>query len=259
MLHIESQNVEATQGLKFASGSVEDREIKGTATKAEEARISAVIDAIGGRLGQIPAFWQEEIRRELRIHLECLIVAHEELGASRGEAIAAAARQFGDTGQVARRYRRAWAQTAGFESPWHATRVACAVFLPAMAVFLTLGYLLTWIQAVQTGGSWEFPTRTWSIAMFALPAVAGLWTGWRAGVRAPGGVFLTLSMLCAVSGLISGVGMIYNWSVIVDNDYLPLPGLLPMCAFISFLWLPIGCFFAGVPQVLRTARRRMIR
>ena len=140
MLHIEAQNVEATRGIEFASSRLEVHEIRGAATNADEAQVNAIIEAIAGRLGQIPMFWQEEIRSELRIHLECLIAVHEEFGVSREEAIAAAARQFGDTRRIAGRYRRAWAQKSGCETPGQSMREASVCFAAAMARQRSIGF-----------------------------------------------------------------------------------------------------------------------
>jgi hypothetical protein len=57
-------------------------------------------------LGLAPHEWSDELRQELRQHLEALVAAHIELGSSPEEAVAAALRQFGDPVLIGRRLSR---------------------------------------------------------------------------------------------------------------------------------------------------------
>jgi HAAS len=70
--------------------------------------VAAYLDRVGASLaGLLPEERRAELRAELRDHLEALIAAHEELGASPEEAVTAALRQFGGADDLARAWRSA--------------------------------------------------------------------------------------------------------------------------------------------------------
>lgn len=56
----------------------------------------------------VPAEPLRELRAEVRCHLEALVDAHVELGASRDEAVEAALRQFGKPQTIGRQWARQW-------------------------------------------------------------------------------------------------------------------------------------------------------
>lgn len=76
---------------------------------------------------------REEARAEMRIHLEELIRAYEELGCSHAEAVEAAIRQFGHAHQIARKWDHTTTRLLSHALGWY----GLWVFVPA-AVMTTL-------------------------------------------------------------------------------------------------------------------------
>src|SRR5437773_12561009 len=72
-------------------------------------------------LGLVPYARRQELRAELRGHLEALVATHEELGSERTAAVVLALRQFGPPHHLSRQWAREWthgAAPAGPQPAW---------------------------------------------------------------------------------------------------------------------------------------------
>src|SRR4051794_13907875 len=74
--------------------------------QGDRTRLRAYLDGLEKPLASLGAATAADWRREAEAHLWSLIVANEELGASREEAVTAALKQFGDERRVGQRVAR---------------------------------------------------------------------------------------------------------------------------------------------------------
>ena len=94
-----------------------------------DPRIEEYLDRVCARLvDDVPRERRLELRTELQAHLEALVRAREELGASSEEAVSAALAQFGDAAAVGREWTRAWTQR-GRRPPREMLRATMAALL----------------------------------------------------------------------------------------------------------------------------------
>jgi hypothetical protein len=186
----------------------------------------------------VPRERRLELRSEIQTHLEALVEARQEMGASPEAAVDAALAQFGDPARVGREWAGAWKGKAprSFSGILYATVTALALFGTAnsMAVVLLMMAQDGWRDALLWGGL--FPT-----VAFLLPALAGLATGLIArkeAVRAS----------------------LYALLLILPTMTIALPHLLKPIQFddlvmIGWLrnlyWLPVGCGAAALAGRLR--------
>src|SRR6266581_7943431 len=108
-----------------------------TADGSEEAtppdpRIDDYLDHVCAPLvGLVPYARRQELRAELRGHLEALVATHEELGSERTAAVVMALRQFGPPRCLSRQWAREWthgAAPAGPQPAWPAMLTALGSF-----------------------------------------------------------------------------------------------------------------------------------
>ncbi len=92
------------------------------------SRLEQYLDQLEQPLAALSAEARGEWREEARQHLLCLIAAHEELGSSPEEAMAAALRQFGDPDRIGQSLRTATRRRADAQSAAEAFRALAAMF-----------------------------------------------------------------------------------------------------------------------------------
>ena len=77
-----------------------------------EATLDAYLDAVCALAPKdVPATAMQDMRREMRDHLQAAIAANAELGATPDAAVATALQQFGKPGYVAQQWRSEWEKT----------------------------------------------------------------------------------------------------------------------------------------------------
>src|SRR5947209_10751847 len=152
-------------------------------------------------VGVVPYPRRQELRTELREHLEALVATHEELGSTREAAVRMALRQFGPPRDLARLWTREWAHAVApprHEPAWRAMGIGLGCFGAASLV----GLGAFWVDRV-SAGSFSPVGRDflWLLGLYLLPLAAGLATGFRARARHSLGAFLALALLILLVGL----------------------------------------------------------
>jgi hypothetical protein len=191
----------------------------------------------------VPYARRQELRAELRGHLEALVSTHEELGSARDAAVVLALRQFGPPRHLSRQWAHEWTRDiapVGLRPLWQATRIALASF--GAAALLALALMAAFIgSAVGEIGTY---TIVGMVALL-LPALAGLSTGLRAPARPAMGAFFALALLTLPTAALA-----------LHALAQPGPGadqaLSLGLAMAQPLWIPIGCGAAALGGSLRT-------
>ena len=196
-------------------------------------------------LGLVPYARRQELRAELRGHLEALVATHEELGSERTAAVVLALRPFGPPHHLSRQWAREWthgAAPAGPQPAWPAMLTALGSF--GLATLLAMVLMTMWLA-----GNLPFFNNNPALLMVGLlggllPALAGLSTGLLASARQALGTFYALSLLTLPAAALAlhalaqpGPGADRAWSL----------GL----AMMQPLWIPIGCAAAALGGSLR--------
>jgi hypothetical protein len=190
-----------------------------------------------------------ERRAEMRAHLEAAARAHEELGSTREEAIAAAAQHLGrqaDLGHLAAR-----TPAVSVASARAATGVSVLAFgLPWLADNTRVaGHL--WERVFGPGADAAY----YRIALLVVPALAGLLVGLLCR-KAMRGVLNGLALVAIVAlvfpALAWGLGFMGVWKEGVEASWIPTP--IPAMVGLPY-WAIIGCAGAALGQRLRRARR----
>jgi hypothetical protein len=223
-----------------------------------EQRLEKYLDEICVSLGQdLPEDKRNELRAEMRTHLDERVAAHRELGDTPEEAVSQALQQFGRSKQVGRAWRRERAATAlaeGFSAK-QAGRIALALFVPTCLLGLFLLQLDTTIILGMMAG--YISPQTLQIVnllaygtAFLLPIPAGILTGLLARERAVRMVFRTLCCLSLPMIVVNASHPFFNQGRV--------EGGFGMLLLFSLFWIPIGCASAGIGGWLRkhTTRRR---
>jgi hypothetical protein len=220
-----------------------------------EGLIEEYLDRVCARLvDDVPRERRLELRAELKAHLEALVDAHQEIGASPQEAIAAALVQFGDAAVVGREWARSWkgqGRRPGREA-LRATMAALLTFGIANSLSLVLLMMAQsggWRDGLLWGGL--FPT-----VAFLLPALAGLATGLVVrGEAARASVIALLLILPTMT-----VALPHLLQKGIDSpgriSMLPFDDLLMIGWLRALFWVPIGCWAAEVSERLRSGRER---
>lgn len=198
---------------------------------------------------EVPHARRRELRAELGAHLEALVAAHLELGATPEAAVSAALQQFGSPRQVGREWLRAWRQVEPTRpaSPLRTAGVGFLCFLTASLFAWTANSTAVAIGSNQVGG--------WLLFNSVLfPVAAGLLTGILSRRRHGFGALLgcaAAAFLCAVFGALQAGS---EWSA---PRHFPLAVL---AATQVVFWLPLAAAAGAVGGSLRRgAREAMAR
>lgn len=183
----------------------------------------------------LPPDARAEAQQELRQHLDALVAAHRELGATEDAAVRAALRSFGDPARVGRRLVREWQRKhSRVSTEWWAVLFTLAFYALAVSVTrsgdIFMGRTTDTVQVI--------------VALVVIPLVTGATTGLLFPKVAVASVlFATLStasllLLPAVLllALEPDAGTIYAFKVFTVQA---------MC------WLPLSCLAAYVTSALR--------
>jgi hypothetical protein len=210
------------------------------------------------------SFWRElpeekrnELRAEMRVHLDERVAAHLELGDTAEEAIARTLEQFGKSKKVGRAWRRERiaAALAGGASAKQASCIALALYTPTCLLGLYLIQVETTIILGMAAG--YMSPQTLQIVnllayatSFLLPIPAGILIGMLTRERA---VCTSLKSLCFLS-----LPMIVVHACRPPFNQSMAQGGCAMLLFMGLFWIPIGCASAGIGGWLRkhTTRRR---
>jgi hypothetical protein len=195
----------------------------------------------------VPYARRQELRKEIRGHLEALMDGYEELGHSPEAAALAALQQFGDPDVVGRRWAAEHCQRLGKAIPTALVSSVLAAQL-AVAVLVRAPYVL---------GPPSYPNGRSSlveIGCFLLPGIAGL----LAGVMTP--LRRVLGFPIAVAAMILPVAALAR----LAESYLVETVGVATCMFEMavmqfFLWLILGTATANFSESLRnpsSVRRR---
>jgi hypothetical protein len=200
-----------------------------------DPRLDDYLDQVYAPLvGVVPYAKRQELRAELRGHLEALVSGYQELEPDPGAAVPAALRQFGDPRRLARRLARAWAPEKS-ASVWRATLTALALFGPAAGLGLASLFWWDMAEALETG---PFPMGGLGVECLKValvsPLIAGLVTGLLAPARAALGTFYALALLIVPSVLLSRYGRI------PQLDYHLQCGTF-LAVVQALAWIPLGC------------------
>jgi hypothetical protein len=208
-----------------------------------DPRIDDYLDHLYAPLvGRVPYDVRQQIRSELRTHLEALVAAGQEIGASPDQAIREALAQFGDPRRVAREWIRSWRRSAppgGAESARPATLVALGTFGVATSLALALfATLMASAPVAPWAGLWV------PFLVCVVPLLAGLTTGILSPARHALGTFYALALLTTVTTLGT------SWLAALAAD-TPLSELIAVGMMQGLFWIPIGCASAAFGGWLR--------
>ncbi|HZT44140.1 MAG TPA: permease prefix domain 1-containing protein [Chthonomonadaceae bacterium] len=205
-----------------------------------QTQVEGYLEAIFRPLAAVmPAEAQAEPKKEMRAHLEALIAAYQEIGASPEQAVQAALRQLGDARQVSRQWKREWERATFQESTRAATRTALSIFggltlFSGIMLFLT-GQLINY----DFGGGLLLGLDLW------LPLVAGAGVGLLAKERPVRGTVHAMGLLFFPILLIYGA-----WTLTQTFTY-PWQAILTFGGFQFVGWTLAGCTAAGFCGFLR--------
>jgi hypothetical protein len=220
--------------------------------RALDARIEDYLDHVcAPLLGVVPYRRRQELRAELRSHLEALVASCEELGSTPELAVLTALREFGNPRAIGRRCADEWARAAEptlLQSLWKAMVVAWGCF--GLATVLSTG--AEWMSMVSPHvHSFAFLPALLACT-FMLPLLAGLATGILAPARSVLGSFCSLSTLILLS---VGLALLEraNPSGVIN---LATCGR-DLVTMQSHFWLPLGCGAAALGGWLLRIRRAL--
>lgn len=146
-------------------------------------------------------------RAEMQEHLEAMIEAHQELGATREEAITLTLKQFGNAQRVA----SVWEETVESPRPVslrEALRAPFRCFGKMMLLWVALFFVCITYPILFAPPWMDIAILVWMIGM---PLTAGIGTGWRTRGRPILGTLLTLPLLHLA------LGLLYWFTVPVDS------------------------------------------
>ncbi len=225
----------------------------------EAADLTPFLDEILGRLRSIPADMHGEIRQEMRAHLDSLIAAHEELGLDRADATIAAIGQFGDSRQIARRYRQAWQRTESSGGQRAAMRDALATFGGAMTILLSV-HTVTFNALFSVARTNAAEIRMLlTLGMLGtlgllLPILAGI----RVGRRSPR--YAASSALVALLPLSAFALPLLHWDGVAFPCYSrfvwTVASLYSITGLASLVWLPVGTIAALITSLIIRRRQK---
>jgi hypothetical protein len=198
-------------------------------------------------VGVVPYVKRQELRAELRAHLEAMVASYQELGQSPEMAVVEALRQFGDPRDLARQWAREW---KGAASPARLTPVARAMVaaLGCFGLATAAALIFVWITMTPGGYSlgedaWRFVPFLLTLLFFLLPLLSGIATGLLAPARSGLGTFYALAVILAIVPLAANSDPSLNGLGAGARDLT----IVQACA-----WMPIGCGTAALVGWLRT-------
>jgi hypothetical protein len=199
-----------------------------------DAWIEEYLDHVCAPLvGLLPFPQRQELRAELRDHLQALVAAQEERGSSHDAAVVTALRQFGDPRRLACRWAREWSREsspAPHRSAWSAipAALACFGFASAIGLLLMLAEELRLVHGFTRALAWGF-------SLYLLPLLAGLTTGLAAPARHAMGAFF------ALAAIIPCLALVYLTNDIPTGLEPQVEACLELAWTQLFLWVPVGC------------------
>jgi hypothetical protein len=203
-----------------------------SAASPPDPRIEDYLDQVYAPLVDVvPYARRQELRTELREHLEALAATHEELGSSREAAVLAAFRQFGPPRDLARQWMRGEAPNRPVPV-WRAALVALGCF--GVATLLAFKLLTA---ACPDGFAWYYDEIIILLVIGGiLPLCGGVATGLVARTRPAFGSFLAVAALFLPTALVAMDPLNHS----ADKSGLASAALL-ICRAQALLWMPIGC------------------
>jgi hypothetical protein len=224
-------------------------------TSSPDSRIEDYLDHVCAPLvGLVPYARRQELRAELRGHLEALVATHEELGSERDAAVVLALRQFGPPPHLSRQWAREWTKGAAptrVEPAWRATLIALACF--GVAALAALGLMGAAMSNLEPYANINPMLLMIGPIGILLPALAGLATGCLAPARHALGTFLALSLLILPSAAMALYGLTQAEPVSHLTWGVGMAYVQPL------LWIPIGCATAALGGSLRASLLRQPR
>jgi hypothetical protein len=216
-----------------------------------DPRIEDYLDRVSAPLVDLVSYdTRQELRAELRSHLEALSASYEELGASRDRAVRAALRQLGDARLVADRYAQlsSGALSPGGSLPAWAgvlAAFACAGLVEPISQFLT-----AWLP----GCGWGNHALLWDIIVHGAPltGMLGLGVGLVTPRRAN---WLTLGIAALIPLTLLGESLQQFLVAFSAHGATPGPNGLAILLLNQTHFLlplaPIGCAGAALGEWLR--------
>jgi hypothetical protein len=211
-----------------------------------DTRVAAYLDTLCAPLAETLAEEQRRAyRAEMEEHLEAMIEAHQELGATREEAVARALKQFGNAQRVA----SVWEQTVESPRPVslrQALRTPFRCFGGMMLLWIALFFLCV-LYPIHFPQPWmDIAILIWMIGM---PMAAGIGTGWTTRGRPILGTLLTLPMLHLA------LALVYWFMVPIDSH----PGAMKSVWLQLISWSVTGASAAGLAYRMKRLFRRRSR
>ena len=227
----------------------------GNSNSDNSTRVEAYLDRILIPLTRrLTPFHQQELRRELRMHLWERVTAYQELGMTETESVTEALRQFGGAEDFLRQWHQEWTKITPLMTLHEvgaATRTALLLSLPALLV-TCLGSPI-WLHVIyQTQLAWA---PEW-MRFCGLTGVISGWAGFGIDL-----ILLPLIVGTAVGRLAprhAGLGMLVALTLeIILTDWFLWPDVLNLLGWFagrvteqificSILWLPLACAAAAV-------------
>lgn len=191
-------------------------------------------------LQRMPQPARAELHRELRQHLDALIAAHEELGASPQEAFDRALRQFGDPGKVGRKLWWEWLLTSLQPSEeFQAVLYALGSCLLLGPLLFLLGFLAlpVGIASLTSPAAADDFLNSHSYALSlgvlaGMPLLSGLLTGRKYPRRPARAMFwASVSLLAFLLPVLGTASLILHQDF--PPDFLPAFGLMTLAGCLS--------------------------
>jgi hypothetical protein len=217
---------------------------------ASDERIADYLEQVCGRLLSLSYSERQQIRNELRPHLEAMIAARRELGDTYSEAVTHSLTAFGEPKKVAASFRYAY-ETTGQEraAPWSSMAAGMKIF--SGAAFVTIAVGISLFDVLRLGHVNRLSDTYFLIAVYIIPAIAGWCMGANAKNARPGfGAFCAIAILCGISVPISLLALFFY------TPHLFLTTGLVVLNFLMLLWMPIAITAANVAASVTRRRKR---
>lgn len=215
-----------------------------------EAYLDQVLAPLTRRLS---AFHQQELRRELRTHLQERVNAYQELGMTEDDAVTEALRQFGGAEDFLRQWQQEWRRTppqAVLREIGLATRYALLLSIPAL--LMTYPGSPQWPHMLYANqDNWPpdwlrhtpvaYITSSWGsfgLDLIVLPIVVGAAVGRLVPHRAGLGTLTALTVIITLTDW-------FLWPVFLNLGRFT-EGLSEQIFFCSIFWLPLACTSAAL-------------
>ena len=237
------------------------------------SEVEAYIQRLDSQLGGMPGWQREEGRREMRQHLEALILAYRALGVLPAEAVEEALGQMGDPIQIGQRMHREWKLAVRQErrTQWAPVRYAANWLLGLSVVSLFVFIPLL----ARLGVVWR-PTD--HALIISTPLLAGALTAWKWPNNAVPAIFYAICrvmlfvtiivflvlFICSLITFVQepsqpalSVGVIVRCM----TDFIGRIGWLDSLPFLMWLslWLLPGCASAYLVSVLKRRKWYAVR